>query len=74
LLAERELEFEVLPIKVLKGLKNGPNYKVKLPQYQIDCAHYEIPLANYILRRSKKNREVFIYESITAQEPAMIRF
>lgn len=73
-LAEREMEFEVLPIRVLKGLKNGPNYKVKLPQYLIDCSHYEISLANYLLRRSKKNREIFIFESISAQEPAMIRF
>jgi hypothetical protein len=66
-MAEHELEFEVLPIKVIKGLKAGPNYKIKLPNYLIDCSHYEIPLAKYLLRRSKKNTQLFIFESLVAQ-------
>jgi hypothetical protein len=63
-----------LAIKVLKGLKIGPNYKIKLPNYLIECSHYEIPLSKYILRRSKKNQQIFIYESLIQQEPLTIRF
>lgn len=61
LLAEREVEFEVLSVKVLKGLKNGPSYKIKLSQYIIDCSHYEIPLSRYIMRRSRKSKQTFIF-------------
>jgi hypothetical protein len=55
------VEFDVLPVKVAKGLKSGPSYKIKLSQYIIDCAHYEIPLTRYLLRRSRKSKQAFVF-------------
>ena len=64
----------MLQIKVVKGLKNGPNYKIQLTPYVIDCSHYSISINGYLLRRSKKNHHLFILESMIKQDPSTIRF
>lgn len=68
------MEVESLLIKVIKGLKVGVTYRIKLLPYTIDCSHYEIPLNKYLLRRSKKDSQLFILESLVKQEPHSIRF
>lgn len=35
-----ESNYDILHIKVIKGLKAGTNYKIKLSSYIIDCSHY----------------------------------
>lgn len=73
-LATEEAEFESLLIKVIKGLKTGVTYRIKLSSFSIDCSHYEIALNKYLLRRSKKDSKIFILESLAKQEPNSIRF
>ena len=58
----------VVTIKVKKGLKEGPAYKLQLGPYVLDCGgHYEIPLQEYLLRRSRSEKKVLILESIIIQ-------
>ena len=64
----------VLDIKVVKGLKTGTAYKIDLGPYHIDCAHYEIPLSSYLLRRSRGEKKVLIFESTVTQEPMTLGF
>ena len=62
-----------MSINVIKGLRNGP-YKIKLPSYIIDCGHYDIELKHFLLRKSKKHENNFIYEHTKNEDPLSIRF
>lgn len=69
-----EWELEEVSIKLLKGIKIKEATKIVFKDYSLDCKHFSIDLSRYILRRSKKDQNIYILETIVSQEPPSIRF
>ena len=63
-----------LEVKLLKGIKiTKKTAKILLRKLSLDCDHFEIDLSTYLLRKSKKENNVFCFETIEDQEPSTIR-
>ena len=65
----------MLQVKLIKGIKiDNKNVKINLRTMSLDCTHFDIDLSSYLLRKSKKDQNVFCFETIKDQEPISIRF
>ena len=45
-----------------------------MKKLSLDCSHFDIDLSTYLLRKSKKDKDVYCFETIIDQEPSTIRF
>jgi hypothetical protein len=60
-------------VKPLKGLKLKGTARVVLKTFSLDCQNFQIDLSTYLLRKSKKEKDVFCFETVSPQEPSTIR-
>jgi hypothetical protein len=72
-LFEEAWDLQEITVKILKGIKIKDQTKIVLKDLSIDCKHFSIDLSLYLLRKSKKDSNVYIFETITYQEPSSIR-